>query len=117
MTFEEYVKSNEKIIQILKDRLPGEDVIDMYYGTLDFATARFNSILIKLSQDAVLKQEHLADVDECFMIIQKFYSYVQRFEDWPRFARPFFKIILHGIGTRQIPKIKKLHNKLVNDAD
>ena len=116
MTFQEYVKNNQKILQRIKDRVPGEDIIDMYYGTLDYATSRFNSILLKLSQDKIKEQENISEVKECYKAIQDFYAYVQRFEDWPKFTRPLFKVVLHGIGTRRISKIKKLHNKLFDNA-
>ena len=49
------IKHNQKIMQAIKDRVPGDDQVDMYYGTLDYATARFNTILLKLSQDRLLE--------------------------------------------------------------
>jgi hypothetical protein len=52
------------------------------------------------------------DVRDCFDIIQKFYTYVRRYESWPFFTKPFIKTVLHGIGTRQIPTIKKLLNRV-----
>ena len=50
MTPRDYVMANMEITQAIKDRLPGDPRLDMYYGTLDYATARFNTILLKLSQ-------------------------------------------------------------------
>ena len=49
MNYENFVKENQKIIQAIKDRVPGDDKVDMFYGTLDVATARFHTILLKLS--------------------------------------------------------------------
>ena len=109
---EDYVKQNQKIMQAIKDRVPGDNQVDMYYGTLDYATARFNTILLKLSQDRLLEDRVKFEVQDCFKTIQDFYDYVQKYRFWPFFTKPFFKIILHGIGTRRIPKIKKLLNTL-----
>ena len=36
---------------------------------------------------------------------------------WPRITHPIIRWNLHGIGTRQIPKIKKLLDKVVNNID
>ena len=48
MNLVDFVKENEKVIRLVKDRVPGRDDVDMYYGTLDVATARFHSILLKI---------------------------------------------------------------------
>ena len=115
MNLKEFVLENKKIIDLVKDKVPGDDAVDMYYGTLDYATARFNTILIKLSQDAVLEEINKQDTLDCFNAIQDFYKNVQRYRFWPKFTRPFIKMILHGIGTKRIPLIKKLLNRLEND--
>ena len=109
-----YVTQNQKLIEDIKSRTPGQDDVDMYYGTLDYATARFHTILIKISQDRILEQIHSKDVLECFNTIQDFYKNVQRYRFWPKFTRPLIKIALHGIGSRKIPKIKRLLQKLDN---
>ena len=103
-----YVTQNQKLIDDIKSRTPGQDDVDMYYGTLDYATARFNTILIKISQDKILEQIHSKDVLECFETIQDFYKNVQRYRFWPSFMRPFMKAKLHWIGKKRIPAIKKL---------
>ncbi len=115
MNLKEFVLENKKVIDLVKDKVPGDDDVDMYYGTLDYATARFNTILIKLSQDAVLEEINKQDTLDCFNAIQDFYKNVQRYRFWPKFTRPFIKMILHGIGTKRIPLIKKLLNRLEND--
>ena len=114
MDLKDFVLENQKIIDLVKDRTGGNSQVDMYYGTLDYATARFHSILIKLSQDRILEQEHNVDLVECFEAIQAFYINVQRYRFWPKFTRPFIRLALHGIGTRRIPKIKRLLQKLDN---
>ena len=64
MDYDAYVKQNQVVVQFVKDVMPG--TIDKYVGTLDYASARFNTILIKLSQDPLLADQHKKDVEECF---------------------------------------------------
>ena len=114
MNLKDFVIKNQKIIELVKDRVGGENVVDKYYGTLDYATARFNTILIKLSQDKIKEVEHTTEVLDCFNAIQDFYNNVQRYRFWPKITRPLIKLNLYGIGTRRIPKIKNLLQKLDN---
>ena len=114
MNLKDFVLENQKIIELVKDRVAGENDVDMYYGTLDYATARFHTILIKLSQDKIKEVEHTTEVLDCFNAIQDFYNNVQRYRFWPKITRPLIKLNLYGIGTRRIPKIKNLLQKLDN---
>ena len=114
MNLKDFVSENQKIIELVRDRVGGENTVDMYYGTLDYATARFHTILIKLSQDKIKEVEHTIEVLDCFNAIQDFYNNVQRYRFWPKIIRPLIKLNLHGIGTRRIPKIKNLLEKLDN---
>ena len=114
MNLKDFVLKNQKIIELVKDRVGGKEDVDMYYGTLDYATARFNTILIKLSQDKIKEIEHTTEVLDCFNAIQDFYNNVQRYRFWPKFTRPFTKFIIHRIGTKRIPEIKNLLEKLDN---
>ena len=115
MDLKYYVTRNQKLIEDIKSRTPGQDDVDMYYGTLDYATARFHTILIKISQDRILEQIHSKDVLECFNTIQDFYKNVQRYRFWPGFTRFVIKRIIHNIGTKRIPAIKRLLNRLENN--
>ena len=114
MNLKDFVLRNQEIIEFINDRVGGDETIDKYYGTLDYATARFHTILIKISQDKILEADNESEVLECFNAIQDFYKNVQRYRFWPRITRPFIKLVIHGIGTRRIPKIKKLLEKLNN---
>ena len=114
MNLKDFVLENQKIIELVKDRVGGKTDVDMYYGTLDYATSRFHTILIKLSQDKIKEIEHTTEVLDCFNAIQDFYNNVQRYRFWPKITRPFIKLNLFGIGTRRIPKIKNLLEKLDN---
>ena len=117
MNYKNFVKENQKIIQAIKDKVPGDGQVDMYYGTLDVATARFHTILLKISQDRLAEQRLEYDVYNCFKAIQDFYDNVQRYRFWPFFTKPFIKIVLHGIGTKRIPLIKKLLNRLEHQKE
>ncbi len=114
MNLKDFVLRNQEIIELINDRVGGDETIDKYYGTLDYATARFHTILIKISQDKILEADNQSEVLECFNAIQDFYKNVQRYRFWPRITRPFLKLVIHGIGTRRIPKIKKLLEKINN---
>ena len=114
MNLQAYVEQNRKIIDLVNDRVGGNEIVDKYYGTLDYATARFNTILIKISQDKILEADHETEVLDCFNAIQDFYNNVQRYSFWPKITRPLIKLNLYGIGTRRIPKIKNLLEKLDN---
>ena len=72
MNLKELALSNKGLIEFIKSRTPGE--LDKYYGTLDYATARFNTILLKLSQDRILEDIHQQDVLECDKAIKDFYK-------------------------------------------
>ena len=114
MNLKDFALQNQEIIEFINDRVGGNETIDKYYGTLDYATARFHTILVKISQDKILEAENQSEVLECFNAIQDFYKNVQRYRFWPRITRPFIKLVIHGIGTRRIPKIKKLLEKINN---
>jgi hypothetical protein len=115
MELKDFVLENQKVIDLVKDRTGGNTQVDMYYGTLDYATTRFHTILIKISQDRILEEIHSKDVKECFDTIQDFYNNVQRYRFWPGFMKPFMKAKLHWIGKKRIPAIKKLLNRLENN--
>ena len=114
MNLKDFVLENQKIVELVKDRVGGKTDVDMYYGTLDYATTRFHTILIKLSQDKIKEVEYTTEVLDCFNAIQDFYNNVQRYRFWPKIVRPIIKLNLYGIGTRRIPKIKNLLEKLDN---
>ena len=114
MQLKDYVLANQNVRRMVQDRIPGDTQLDMYYGTLDYATARFDTILLKLSQDRLLEQEHRFELHECYEAIQSFHRNVVRYKWWPRLFRYIIGIVLHGIGTRRIPKIKRLLERVNN---
>jgi|TARA_R110000851_G_scaffold51243_1_gene121828 hypothetical protein len=112
MHIDDYVRANKEVIKFVQNAVPG--AIDKYVGTLDYATARFNTTLLKISQEPLMLDEHMPEARDCFNAIQSFYKNTQRLIAWPWMFKPIAKIILHVIGTRQIPKIKRLLDKVNN---
>ena len=112
MDLKDYVTQNRKVIDFVNDVTPGH--IDKYIGTLDYATARFNTVLLKLSQDVLKAHQYRHEVEECFQIIQDFYSYTIKYTNSHRFLAPIIKLILHYKGTVHIPKVKLLFEKINN---
>ena len=112
MYVDDYVRANKEVVEFVQNAVPG--AIDKYVGTLDYATARFNTILLRLSEDPLMLDELMPEARECFDGIQSFYKNTQRLIAWPWLFKPVAKIVLHRIGTKQIPKIKSLLNKVDN---
>ena len=112
MDLKDYVKQNQTVIQFVKDVTLG--TVDKYVGTLDYATARFNTILLRLSEDPLKADQLMQDVHECFQIIQNFYKYTLRLNKWHWTFSPMLKLILHVKGVKDIPKIKFLLEKITN---
>ena len=112
MSLKDIALSNKDLIQDIKSKMPGE--LDKYWATLDTATARLNTIMLKVSQHPVMEQENIYDITQCDHAIKSFYKWTKRLDSWPFFTRPFIKTVLHGIGTKRIPRIKNLQSKLDN---
>ncbi len=110
MDFRSYVERNQKVIDFVKDVTPG--YIDKYTGTLDYACSRFNTILIKLSQDPLKADQYSNDIEECFNTIQSFYDYTHKLLHKHVILMPIIKLILHYQGLVHIPKIKILLDKV-----
>tara|TARA_X000000950_G_scaffold275749_1_gene362594 strand:+ start:820 stop:1158 length:339 start_codon:yes stop_codon:yes gene_type:complete len=110
MDFRSYVERNQEVVDFVRDVTPGH--IDKYTGTLDYACARFNTILLKLSQHPIKADEYRNDVEECFNIIQSFYFYTKKLANIHWIYKPILKFILHYKGLIQIPKIKILLNSV-----
>ena len=107
-----YALGNQDVIAFVRHATPG--VIDRYVGTLDYATARFNTILLWLSQKPLQADQHREDIEQCYQAIQKFYRYTKHYLTWPYWLKPVAAIVLHWIGKTEIPKIKKLLDTLDN---
>jgi len=112
MDLRPYVRENQRVTEFVKNSVPG--VIDKYIGTLDYATARFNTILLTLSQDPLRADEYRNDIEECFDVLQSFYVDTKKYITWPYFLKPLIALKLHWSGKIRIPKIKFLLEKINN---
>jgi hypothetical protein len=112
MDLRSYVRENQQVMAFVQHATPG--VIDKYVGTLDYATARFNTILLKLSQDPLSADEYSHEIAECFKVIQNFYIDTKKYLMWPHLLKPLMALKLHWAGTTQVPKIKFLLEKINN---
>ena len=115
MNFREYVERNQTVVQFVKDAMPGEN--DKYIGTLDVATSRFNTILLRLSEHPMMHDEFKSSVINCESIIQKFYVNTVRLNTWPKVLQGYLKWRLHRLGTRQIPKIRSTMRQVLETID
>ena len=64
MHVDDYVRANKEVIEFVQNAVPG--AIDKYVGTLDYATARFNTILLRLSEDPIMLDEFMPEARDCF---------------------------------------------------
>ena len=112
MDLRPYVRENQQVMEFVQHATPG--VIDKYVGTLDYATARFNTILLALSQDPLRADEHRNDIEECFSVIRSFYEDTKKYLIWPYVFKPLMAMKLHWSGKTKIPKIKFLLEKIDN---
>ena len=124
------VETNKEIIDFVRDWNADEDVRKCsyndsngikpetkYVGTLDYATAKFNTILLRLAEHPLTIDEHTSELLDCHFAIQHFYKNTKRLMTWPKITHSILRLNLHGIGTRKIPKVKKLLNKLITNVD
>ena len=116
-----HLKKNTKIIDFVKS-WPGHQqpyhikkhlLLTKYIGTLDKALTRFNTMLLRLNEHPLILDNHIKDLDKCSNIISKFYVNTKRLDSWPLFTRKIITWHLHRLGTKEIPFIKKLHDKVL----
>jgi hypothetical protein len=106
---QQYIQHNQTQLQYVRSLSPQND---KWTGTVDYAVARFNSILLKLINTPLKLDEHYGDIEECQRVIDSFVKHIRRYYEWPAWFKWYPKICIHGIGTRQIPRIKNLLNSI-----
>ena len=130
MNLTSFIEANKEIIEFVSEWNADEDIRKCsyqnnggikpetkYVGTLDYATARFNTILLRLAEHPLTIDEHTSELLACHFAIQHFYKNTKRLITWPKITHSILRLNLHGIGTRKIPKIKNLLNKLITNID
>ena len=90
------------------------NMMTMCVATLDMALSRFNTSLLRCQQHPLIADEYYTQLEDCCKIINRFYKWMLHFEDLPAVLSWFPALILDWIGKRQIPKIKKLNDKVNN---
>jgi len=108
-TLKDTIKTNQQVLDKVKSYRP---MNDKWVGTLDHAIARFNSVLLRLIDHPLLLDSNRHKITRCQNAIATFYKHVRQFYEWPKWTRPFHRIMIHYTGKFKIPQIKKLLNTL-----
>jgi len=111
--YRELVQHNQDIVKYCQSRTYTIDN-QMLNASLDIAIARFNTILLRLIQHPLQAEEHSAEVAECQRAIDKFYHYLVKLDTWPGFTHWFWRLMIHRVGTKKIPKIRALLSTIEN---
>lgn len=106
-----YIVQNQKNLNYVRNLQPQND---KWTGTVDYAVARLNTALLRLINDPLKLYEYNKDIEECQKIIDDFVKNIRRYHEWPYVAKWIPSVIIHLIGTRKIPRIKKFLN-IIND--
>ena len=109
--YRELVHHNQDIVKYCQSRTYTIDN-QMLNASLDMAIARFNTILLRLIQHPLQAEEHKLDVKECQSAIDDFYYYILKLDTWPRFTHWFWRHMIHRVGTKKLPKIRALLNRI-----
>jgi hypothetical protein len=125
MQLHSIVQANKQVIDFVNNWPDKEQpfhikqnlLLTKYIGTLDVATSRFNTILLRLSEHPIMQSDFENSVLDCQNVIHKFYINTCRLTQWPKFTQSYLKWRLHRLGTRQIPKIKKTLNIVLTTID
>jgi len=104
-----YVEENQKNLNYVRSIEPKND---KWIGTLDYAVARFNTLLLRLIQTPLNLDKNYYNIKRCQKIIDNFVKHIRRYQQWPRIIKWYPKICIHIIGVRQIPYIRNLLNNL-----
>ena len=106
-----YIVKNQKNLSYIRTLQPQND---KWTGTVDYAVARINTALLRLINDPLKLYKHEDEIMCCQAIIDDFVKNVRRYYDWPTPLKWIPNIIVHYIGTRKIPRIKKFLN-IINE--
>ena len=134
MNLSSFVEANKEVISFINDWRCDDNINQQlekntselhfqnhpeirYVGTLDYATARFNTILLRLAEHPLTVDEYTHDLLDCHFAIQNFYKNTKRLMTWPGITHPIIRLNLHGIGILRIPKIKNLLDKILTTID
>ena len=106
-----YIVKNQNYLNYVRSLQPQNE---KWTGTVDYAVARFNTALLRLINEPLKLYEYNDQLFECQKIIDSFVENIRRYHEWPAVSKWLPGIMIHYIGTRKIPHIKKLLN-ILND--
>ncbi len=108
------VRQNQDIIEYLRHAHRIGDY-GMLVGSLDYAIARINTVILRLSQYPLLADQYFAELKSCHDSVRAFHRNMQRSESWPAFLQWYPRYRIHRIGIKKIPNIAKLLLKVENE--
>jgi len=104
-----YIVENQKNLNLVRDLKPQND---KWTGTVDYAVARLNTALLRLINDPLKLYEYNNEIVECQNIITEFVSHIKNYYSWPRMFKWIPGMMIHHVGTKKIPKVKQLLNRI-----
>ena len=108
------VRQNQDMLEYLRHAHSIGDY-GMKVGSLDYAIARINTIILRLSQHPLLADRHFTELADCHDAVREFYLNMQREETWPRLFKWYPRYMIHRIGIKRFPNIAKLLARVGND--
>jgi hypothetical protein len=108
------VRQNQDIIEYLRHAHRIGDY-SMLVGSLDYAIARINTVILRLSQYPLLADQYFSELKSCHNSVRAFHKNMVRTESWPRFLRWYPGFRLHRIGSKKFPRIALLLVRVEND--
>ena len=106
-----YIVKNQNQLNYVRSLQPQNE---KWTGTVDYAVARFNTALLRLINEQLKLYEYEDQISECQKIIDSFVENIRRYHEWPFVCKWIPGVMIHYIGARRIPRIKKFLNK-IND--
>ncbi len=109
------VRQNQDMLEYLRHAHSIGDY-GMKVGSLDYAIARINTIILRLSQHPLLADQYFSELVDCHDAVREFHANMKREEIWPRWLRWYPRFRIHRIGIKRFPKIAKLLARVENAA-
>lgn len=93
------------------------DIDPKWMGTVDYATARINTLILKCSKYPIVLDERQKQIRECNDILNEFVKCVRLYYRSNLVMKLIYKIRIHLLGTLKIPNIKQLLNIIDDQLD
>lgn len=107
--YQDFVVQNQKMLNAVRSFQPSND---KWVGTLDYAVARLNTVILRLINTPLELDAKKNDLESCQASIMIFFKYVERYYQSPYYMKWYYHAIIHFIGKLKIPRVKKLLNSL-----